>query len=205
MKTQKYAAILAAILALLFLCSCQASVPEAPPPPEPARSEAGSVAISFDFNSQTGYASNQYAVWIEDGSGNFIKTLYATRYTANGGYALRPDSIPQWVERSGLANMDNVDAISGPTPQSGTTSYIWDCTGSDGTPVPDGTYKFFVEGSLRWKNRVLYTGDIEVSGAASSVEAAAEYFYEGADDQPALDASAEENNMIPSVKAIYTP
>ena len=200
MQTQKYAAILAAILALLFLCACQTTPLEAPPPPEAARSEAGGVVIGFEFNRQSGYASNQYAVWIEDGGGNFIKTLYATRFTANGGYKQRPDSIPLWVERSGLANMDNVDAIAGPTLQSGSYGYVWDCTDADGTPVPCGIYRFFVEGSLRWRNRVLYSGEIEVGGAAATIEATSEY-----GDQPALDASAEENNMILSVKAEYTP
>ncbi len=205
MKIYKSAATFAAILALLFLCACQRTPLEAPPPPEPARSEAGSVAISFDFNRQSGYASNQYAVWIEDNQGNFITTLYATRHTAAGGYKQRPDSIPLWVERSDLANMTRVDAITGPTPQVISHSYIWDCRGAGGGPVPDGTYRFFVEGSLRWKNRVLFTGEIEVGGDAATVEAKAEYFYEGSVDQPALDASAEENSMIPSVTATYTP
>lgn len=202
MKTYKSAAVLTTILALVFLCACAGGAP----PQSPPSGDASGVEISFEFNRQSGYASNQFAVWIEDGSGNFIKTLYATRYTSNGGYKQRPDSIPQWVERSGLANMDSVDAITGPTPQSGAVSYIWDCTDANGAPVPAGIYKFFIEGSLRWKNRVLYSGAIEVGGEASDIESLTiQPFYEGSDDQPALDMSAEENNMIQSVTAKYVP
>ena len=54
---------------------------------------SGEVIISFNFERQSGWASNQFAIWIEDMDGNYINTLYATAWTANGGYASRPDSI----------------------------------------------------------------------------------------------------------------
>ncbi len=196
-------ALIATLLALALLCACAgggAASPVSPPP-----GEASGVVISFDFARQSGYASNQFAVWIEDAGGNYIKTLYATRYTASGGYKNRPDSIPLWVERSDPANMADVDAVTGPTPKAGEQSFIWDCTDASGAPVPAGTYKYFVEGSLRWKNRVLYSGEIGVGGGAAESEAQAEYFYEASEDQPALDASAVESGMIGAVRAVYAP
>lgn len=48
--------------------------------------ELGTLTVTFDFEKQSGYASNQFAVWIEDVDGNLINTLYATRFTATGGY-----------------------------------------------------------------------------------------------------------------------
>jgi len=163
------------------------------------------VTITFDFAKQSGYASNQFAVWIEDADGGFVKTLYATRFTANGGYQNRPDSIPLWVERSGLAAASGADAVTGATPKSGPLSYAWDLTGANGERVPDGTYRFFVEGSLRWKNRVLYSGEITIGGGAAVAEAEAQYTYEGSADQPALTGESPENGMLGAVTAAYIP
>ena len=163
------------------------------------------VVITFDFAKQSGYASNQFAVWIEDANGNFVKTLYATKFTAKGGYEKRPDSIPVWVERSGLAGMKDIDAITGATPKSGALRYTWDLTNETGARVPDGTYKFFVEGTLRWKNTVLFSGEIVLNDSASSVEATAEYAYSDSAEQQALTAESPENTMLGNVRASYRP
>ena len=78
----------------------------------------GYLKISIDFNRSSTPASNQYAVWIEDMDGNVVKTLFATNFTSNGGYAVREDSIPTWVAHAKPSDMDKtqIDAISGATP-----------------------------------------------------------------------------------------
>jgi len=161
----------------------------------------GEVTITFDYEKQSGHASNQFAVWVEDIDGNYIKTLYVTRWTANGGYKSRPDSISLWVERSGLDSWTKiaVDAVSGATPKSGTLSYNWDLTDTTGEIVPEGQYKFFVLGTLRWKNSVLYSGILDIGGEKTAVEALAEFVYEGAGNQAALTGDSPENNMITGV------
>ena len=199
MKRHARTAFLAFTFLLLAGCSGTPVQPNTVPPGQAA------VTITFEFQRQSGYASNQFAVWIEDADGQYVKTLFATRFTVKGGYKNRPDSLPVWVEKSGLANMSNVDAITGATPQSGVLTYIWDLTDLNGSPAPDGTYRFCVEGTLRWKNQVYYTGQIEIGGASASASAEAQYTYEGAADQPALSENAPENNMIGSVTATYTP
>ena len=163
------------------------------------------LVITFDFVSQSGYASNQFAVWIEDLEGNFVKTLYATRYTANGGYRNRPDSIPTWVRKSNLADMSKseVDAITSATPRSGTLSYLWDMADKDGVPVPSGEYKFFVEGSLRWKNRVLYSGVVDIGSISTRIELELERFYEADSNQAALTSNSIENSMLSGVFANF--
>lgn len=160
-----------------------------------------------DYEKQSGYASNQFAVWIEDMDGGYIDTLYATEFTADGGYKNRPDSIATWVSKSNLAGMEkpDVDAITGATPQAGSLSYDWDLKDAGGGTVPPGEYRFFVEGSLRWKNSVIYSGVIDLGGDAATVEADAEYFYEASDGQPALSGESPENSMIGAVKASFTP
>ena len=75
--------------------------------------DSGKLTITFDYEKISGRATNQFAVWVEDMDGHYINTLYATRWTANGGYKSRPDSIALWVEKSDIASMQKaeVDAI----------------------------------------------------------------------------------------------
>jgi hypothetical protein len=173
----------------------------------PALTATGEVVISFDYKKQSGSASNQFALWIEDMDGKYINTLYATRYTANGGYKVRPDSIALWVDKSGLTNMEKaeVDAVSGATPAAGNLTYIWDLTDKNGERVQTGNYKFFVEGTLRWKNYVLYTGVITIGDTPAEVTADVHFVYEAADRQPALTGDSAENTMIGAVTAYFAP
>jgi len=99
------------------------------------------VAVTFDFQKQSGYASNQFAVWVENANGKLVKTLYVTQFTVNGGYEKRPDAIPVWVKQSGLAQGIAQDAVSGATPKSGSLRYVWDLTDQSGrvcraAPIP---------------------------------------------------------------------
>lgn len=197
---RKFLPVIATAIILLFTVGCGQIAFSASETPT-----TDIVAITFDFKKQSGYASNQFAIWVEDQDGNLLKTLYATRFTAKGGYAERPDAIPVWVSRSGVSNMKDADAISGATPKSGALSYFWDLTDADGMRVQDGTYHYFVEGTLRWKNHVLYSGEITIDGSAVSTEATPEYSYAASADQAALTSDSPENNMIRSVAAQYIP
>ena len=163
------------------------------------------MTITFDYLAQDGYASNQFAVWVENESGVVVKTLYATRFAAKGGYEKRPDAIPLWVERSGVASMKDVDTITSATPMSGKLEYSWELTDASGARVPDGTYRYYVEGTLRWKNEVLFNGEITLGPSAASSQATAEYNYAASDDATALAVDSPENGMLANVSATFTP
>ena len=167
----------------------------------------GEVVISFYYTRQSGPASNQHAVWIEDVDGQLIKTLFASRWTAEGGYATRPDSIALWAKRAGLADMSSteVDAVSGATPATGLQSYTWDLTDTYGNPVPQGKYILFVEGTLRWKNFVLYRGEITIGNEPVNIQFEPQFHYESSDRYEALTNDSTENNMIGPVTAEFTP
>ena len=112
-----------------------------------------------------------------------------------------------WVERSALASMQKseVDAIAGATPNTGYVSYSWDLTNADGNTVQPGEYKFFVEGTLRWKNYVLYSGVITLGDVSNGTIADAEYVYEASDGQAALTSGSSEKGMIGTVTANFVP
>jgi hypothetical protein len=189
---KRVCSILVFCFALLFACAADQSGAN------PVNSSPASAEISFTFNRQTGSSSNQYAVWVEDSRGNLVKTLYATRYTANGGWERRPQSIPLWVNRSGLSTMAkrDIDAITGATPRTGTQSYRWDGTDKNGNPLAAGEYQVFLEATLRGENRVIYSAPIPLgsdTGSQGEAQVKAEYFGSG----------TSERNMIEGVKVVY--
>jgi hypothetical protein len=152
------------------------------------------VEVHFTYTRQGGFASNQFAVWVEDAQGRHVKTLYATRYTAAGGWQRREHSLPLWVKQSNLPNLNRsqIDAFSGPTPRSGAMSYSWDGTDSAGRAVPPGEYRVFVEGTLRNENRVLYTAIVKL-GEHGQATVQTQYFG----------SSTAERGMIDQVRVTY--
>ena len=117
------------------------------------KTSENAIQISFDYIRLSGIASNQFAVWIEDLSGNYVKTIYVTQFTAKKGWKNRPDSIPLWAKSSKVSTLSKVDidSISSATPQSKTINLSWDFTDYNSLPVADGEYKILIEGSIRWK------------------------------------------------------
>lgn len=124
-----------------------------------------SLVISFDFK-RGGIASSQFAVWIENAKGEIVRTLYATSFTARGGYTYRKDAIPTWVEKSKLSQLtpQQVDAVTGATPKNGRLTYHWDGKDDAGNPLPEGTYRFYVEGTCYWQSRILFSGNVNWKG-----------------------------------------
>ncbi len=153
----------------------------ADPPPTAAEVPAaaavaaspGLVRIDFTFARQPGHASNQFAVWVEDATGRHVRSLLATSFTAEGGWARRPMSLPAWRAAAGWeqAPDETVRAVSRPAPDSGPQTVFWDGLDAAGTPVPPGTYRVRVEGNLRWENRVLLAADVPVGTGATQAAA----------------------------------
>jgi hypothetical protein len=133
--------------------------------------------ITFTFTRQSGSASNQFAVWVEDSAGRYIKTLFVTQWTAKGGWKTREASIPFWVRKSNLSIMANaqIDAVSGATPKTGTLTYSWNGTDNSGAVVPAGDYVIILEGTLRWENQVICRAPIRIGGGQAQAQVTVEY------------------------------
>ena len=153
--------------------------------------------IAFDYQRRNGIASNQFAVWIEDPTGSLVKTLYATRFTAMGGWEKRPACLPEWVasSRPDTLSSREINAITGATPVSGRLRYAWDGKDHDGRRVSSGTYRYVVEANLRWDNRVIYGGMIALGGPPQVSRPRPEYFGDADEDR----------GMISNVAAMYRP
>ena len=133
--------------------------------------KASALEVSFNYQKQAGPGSNQYAVWLENEKGEFVKTLFVTSYTTKGrarggeqakrGYIVRPACVPVWVKTSKAEEKSDVqlDAVTGATPQnSGKQTFTWDFTDEAGKAVPSGTYKVKVEATLIFDSDIVYTG-----------------------------------------------
>ena len=84
---------------------------------------------------------NIVAIWIEDEQGNFVKTLLA--YAQN-----RKTHLNTWEASTTAAGspFNIVDAISGATRTShATRTCTWNSTDINGTLMPDGIYKVWME------------------------------------------------------------
>ena len=104
-------------------------------------------------------SKNVLAVWIQDNSGNFIKTRL--RFWGMG----TKDHLSTWNNKSG-GNV--VDAITGATLTSSTTptafgtkTVIWDGKDVNGNLVPDGTYTVWIESA--WQGNLSYGAHNELA------------------------------------------
>ena len=154
-----------------------------------AQTSQPAAELTFTFTRQTGAASNQFAVWIEDAQGKYIKTIYAARYTADGGWKRRASSIPIWVKQSGLSDMTKaqVDALTGATPRTGALTYTWDGTDSRGAPVSAGNYVIILEGTLRWENQVYYRAPIRLGQGPAAAQVSVEYVGDPGSERAMID------------------
>ena len=162
MRQKKIISVILAVMLLSVIAVAQNSKKAA---------KANTLEVSFNYQKQAGPGSNQYAVWIENEKGEFVKTLFVTSYTTKGrarggeqpkrGYIVRPACVPTWVKTSKAEEKTDVqlDAVTGATPQNGgTQTFTWDFTDENGKAVSSGTYKVKVEATLFFDSDIIYTG-----------------------------------------------
>jgi len=159
--------------------------------------KAGTLTISFDLYRINKIASNQIAVWVEDSKGNYIDTIYVSKFTAAGGYAKRETSLPEWVKKSQVKKLTTkeIDAITGPTKQAGKITLSWNCLDKQGNKLGAGKYVCRIEGNIFWANIIMFNGEFEIGNNEFVSEPAPIYI---GDD-------AKKDKLIENVKIIYTP
>jgi len=145
--------------------------------------KASTLEVSFDYQKQAGPGSNQYAVWIENETGDVVKTLFVTSYTTKGrarggeqpkrGYIVRPACVPTWVKtvKANEQTDQQLDAVTGATPQaSGTQTFTWDFTDQQGKAVPQGNYKVVVEATLFFDSDIIYSGTFSTKDKVGDIK-----------------------------------
>ena len=112
---------------------------------------AGTLTFSFTTTSHSGYqgTKNALAIWIQTGTGSFVKTYF--RYAGAGGGT--QDHLPTYAVNSGgtssnclSTSCNKVGATTGATlPGATTKTFTWDGKDANGNLVADGTYKITIE------------------------------------------------------------
>ncbi len=104
---------------------------------------SGSLSVSVTTQTYNGHyaPANCVAIWVEDNSGNFVKTLlvYAERYRTH---------LNTWQSSTSEAGSvyNSTDAITGASPKNhGTRTCSWNGTDFEGNEMADGTYKVWME------------------------------------------------------------
>lgn len=159
--------------------------------------QPGTLTLVYTYRPKASAWANQQAAWIENDRGQVVRTLLATRFTTQGGYRKRSMSIPVWVQRSGLAQMKSaqVDAVTGATPKAGEQRLVWDGKDDSGRPLPDGTYRVFLEATLYKYSDLLVQGSFIKGGTDQNVKMEARLEREP--------EQAENRDMVSNVEAFY--
>jgi tetratricopeptide (TPR) repeat protein len=124
----------------------------------------------------------QTAVWVEDGQGEFVKTIYVSGFSGHAkGVQV---NLPGWSESSHFVDVDGVTAAS---IDLGHHVYLWDLEDASGEQVPDGDYAVFVE--------VSYWPSMQYQLTSATVAV-------GGDGDLSV---VEEGDLIPYLEARYLP
>lgn len=114
--------------------------------------------------------------------------LFVIAIIVKAGVSKNTNNVTRTSERN------KQQTITGATPSTGTHSYIWDGTNDDGNIVADGTYMFYVEGTLYWSSIVRYEGTVSMGDTESST----------LDVKAVYTEDTEQNrNMLSNVTAEY--
>jgi hypothetical protein len=159
----------------------------------PGAPVSGKLQISYLVTSDD--ASRFSAVWLENERGDLIKTLFVSSELAQGAFTVEGDICPDWIKKSQWekATQAEVDAVSGPTPTTGSGSLSFDLKKHGISP---GVYFFCMQIHIHDNYNILYKGEIRLG--ENPAEAQAEVFY-----SPSRYESSED--LLRDVRARFTP
>lgn len=141
-------------------------------------SQTDKVVLNLKWQKSPGFGSNQFALWIEDEGGNYVKTLFATKFTVKKGFKTRPDALFNWLKVFKMTekNKKIIDSITNATPKSSKDLEItWNLDNENGEKVAPGKYIYKAESTLYFKEFSIFSGSITVGKEENSSDALVEY------------------------------
>jgi hypothetical protein len=117
--------------------------------------------VSWTYAASGGMARNPYmAVWIEDSSGAYVKTL-ALYHRANGDNWLH--ELTGWYTSSG-----GTDTTTSGTVPAGSYTATWDGSAAAGGQAAQGRYFVCVESALEHGSESLVRQEVDFGSAAAT-------------------------------------
>ena len=134
--------VVIAIMLSLFACSSRQNITYEVKQLS-TKPETINTVLEIDFQKGESYKDPSFAIWVEDLDGNYIETLFVTKYVATGifghgeiepgvwknepGEVRRPATLPYWAHKRNIKAPDGLyipspetavpDALSGATPK----------------------------------------------------------------------------------------
>jgi tetratricopeptide (TPR) repeat protein len=140
-------------------------------------------AVTIDFiSAYQDQIAPQTAVWIEDGKGNYVRTVYVSGFS---GYVKEKQVVlPAWANATAFKG---VDGVTGASIDLGEHVLIWDLTNLEGKRVPKGAYTIKVEVS-HWPSMKYQVAAAEILVGGKSQK-----------------ATNKEGDFIPYLEVTYLP
>jgi hypothetical protein len=136
----------------------------------------GTLEIFFTLNKPAGELEPSYqtAIWLEDITGNYTKSLLVSEYLSYGGYN-NATICPAWRTEADWDNVsdEEFDAVTQATPDAAPNILKIDCKEHRILP---GLYKYFVQTHIQEKYNILYFGYIEMGVKSNENTAVAKYY-----------------------------
>lgn len=131
---------------------------------QPAPGLAGMLEVSYLYMPPTTIDPTYHtAMWLEDGEGRLVKTLYVSQELSATEYKMG-NVCPDWVKKSQWekAAKSEVDAVTAPTPNVGSEAKVFDLAALG---VPAGEYVFKFQMHVLEDHNVLFRAKVTVGGA----------------------------------------
>jgi FAD:protein FMN transferase len=154
-------------------------VPPASPPLSPAAASPAELAganwpadfqltVTLSLKAPEEYRARRpyVAIWVEDGAQKIVRTI-----SVWGGGKYQPDLTKWWRGVGG--NRSGLSSVTRATRAPGTYTVTWDGRDNQGTPLPQGSYKVFVEINREHGHHVWESAPITCGGEATTAEIAA--------------------------------
>ncbi|GAA1388402.1 DUF2271 domain-containing protein [Luteococcus peritonei] len=127
----------------------------------PATAQA---TVSFTYTASGGgmVKNPYYAVWVEDATGAFVKTLMLCHLSGQDRWL---NELSAWYAKSG-----GTDTTTEGTKPAGSYDCTWDCTDADGNRVPAGRYNFCIEANREHGTESLVASLQTLGGTALDVD-----------------------------------
>lgn len=161
MKYFRFAVVLGAIATVLAFAAAFSSVS--------TTVAAGQLVVSFLYMPPSEVEPTYHtAMWLEDKNGRLLKTLFVSDELSHNEYK-QGTACPDWVKQSGWAKADKalVDAVSGPTPNVGSSTMAFDL---NKLGIASGTYQFCFQVHITEKENVLFRGTFEAGESNQQVK-----------------------------------
>ena len=164
----------AGILLLLLGCTIQLEKCASGTWLIPSQVRKDKLEITFDFKRQDDWKNNQFAIWMEDYNGTYLKTIYVSKEVMDRNAEKK--LLPRWsktVETVGESRKD-LEKVAKSVPQSGKSTYLWDGTDRYGSTEYEteenmSDYrKCYIECYGEGNEYALYIGSFSIGDDTSS-------------------------------------